>query len=379
MKLPRFMLEEWLEGHRDSSIRFSLGGSTGPVWTVRELLELGGAGSIEELLDAKVVYAPSVGAQSLRRAIAEMQSVPIDHVLVFTGAAEALAHIFTAVAEPGANVVVPFPCFPPHQWLPESLGLEVRLYKLRRNDAFRIDPDQIAQLVDARTRLILVNSPHNPTGATISEADLRSLYDVATQRGIQLVSDEVYHPIYYGRQTPSAAILPQATVVGDLSKAFSLSGLRIGWMVEPDSRRRAAYQNAREYFTISNSPISEYLAEIAVRNREAIFSRTRDVATANLQLLERVLEEYAELLHWVRPKGGMIAFPWLAAGGDTRSLCVAAAAQGLLMVPGDCFGLPDHLRIGFGVGREWYPEAMHRLSAILSSWVRRSVVGAPAS
>ncbi|MBV8460715.1 MAG: pyridoxal phosphate-dependent aminotransferase, partial [Candidatus Eremiobacteraeota bacterium] len=112
MKLARFMLEEWLEGHRDPSIRFYLGGSTGPVWTVRELLELDGAGSLEQLMDADVVYAPSIGSESLRQAIAQMQSVPDEYVLVFTGAAEALAHIVAAVAEPGANVVVPFPCFP---------------------------------------------------------------------------------------------------------------------------------------------------------------------------------------------------------------------------------------------------------------------------
>ncbi|MBV8340222.1 MAG: aminotransferase class I/II-fold pyridoxal phosphate-dependent enzyme [Candidatus Eremiobacteraeota bacterium] len=372
MKLARFMLEEWLEGHRDPSIRFYLGGSTGPVWTVRELLELDGAGSLEQLLDADVVYAPSIGSESLRQAIAQMQSVPDEYVLVFTGAAEALAHIVAAVAEPGANVVVPFPCFPPHQWLPDGLGLEVRLYRLRRENGFRIDADEIVDLIDARTRVVLVNSPHNPTGSTISEPDLRRLHDVAAQRGIQFVSDEVYHPIYHGQQTPSAAMLPAATVVGDLSKAFSLSGLRIGWMVEPDARRRAVYENAREYLTISNSPISEYLAEIAVRHREEIFARTREVASANLQLLEKVFDEHAELLCWVRPQGGMKVFPWLISGEETRSLCEAAAHEGVLMVPGDCFGLPDHLRIGFGVGREWYAEAMQRLSALLSRWSVRA-------
>jgi aspartate/methionine/tyrosine aminotransferase len=255
----------------------------------------------------------------------------------------------------------------------------VRLYKLRRENGFRIDPDEIVHLVDRQTKLILINSPHNPTGATISESGLRTLHDAAVRRGIQFVSDEVYHPIYHGPETPSAACLPGATVVGDLSKAFSLSGLRIGWIVEPDAARRANYENAREYFTISNSPITEYLAEIAVRNRETIFARARDVATANLQQLEHVLNEHSERVHWVRPQGGMIAFPWLVSGEESRNLCIAAAAEGMLMVPGDCFGLPDHLRIGFGVGQEWYPEAMQQLSDVLARWARLSVVGVPGS
>src|SRR5207247_10207493 len=122
--------------------------------------------------------------------------------------------------------------------LPEALGPAHRLSGLRRENGFPIEPDEIKRPPDSRTKLILVNSPHNPTGATISDEEMEVLHDFAAERGIQLVSDEVYHPIYHGRQTRSAARLPHATVIADLSKAFSIAGVRTGWMIEHDAKRR---------------------------------------------------------------------------------------------------------------------------------------------
>ena len=374
MKLKPFLLEEWIDIYMEPPVEFNLAGSTGPVWKLRDLMELAAPGSLERLLDSNVVYSRSAGASSLRNAIAQMQGVASEDVLVTIGAAEALAHIFSLAAEPGANIIVPFPCFPPHQRVPESLGLEVRSYGVRRDNGFRIDLNEVTRLIDARTKLVLVNSPHNPTGSTLSDTDVRALHDLAAERHVQFVSDEVYHPIYHGRETASAARLPQATVVGDFSKAFALAGLRLGWMIERDARRRRAYLTSREYVTISNSPIVEFLAEIAVQQRDIIWQRTRAVATANLQLLDEVMTAHSDVLQWIRPGGGMIAFPWLTSGTNTREFCEAAVKKGLLFAPGDCFGVPDHVRIAFGVGQDWYPRAMQRLSDFLRSWARKSPV-----
>src|SRR5260370_28010275 len=99
---------------------------------------------------------------------------------------------------------------------------------MRRENGFRIDPDEIKRLADSKTKLILVNSPHHPTGATIRDGEMEALHHFSAERGIQLVSEEVYHPIYHGRQTKSAARLPHATVISALSKAFSLAAVRAG-------------------------------------------------------------------------------------------------------------------------------------------------------
>lgn len=368
MRLKPFLLDRWLATHGGNGIAFHLGGSTGPRWTVDELLHLAGDEGRRRLLDSPLVYGSAPGATGLRSAIAEMLQVPVEHVLVVAGGSEALLHVFFHAAEPGANVVAPFPGFPPYHAIPEALGLDVRTYRLRREDAYRIDVDDVSQLIDGKTRLLLVNSPHNPTGATLSDEELRALHDLAVDRKIQFVCDEVFHPIYHGRETASAARLPHATVIGDFSKAFALSGLRVGWIIEPDEARREHYLNAREYFSISNTTAGEFFAEVAVQHRDTVLGRTRDVAATNLRLLADVMAEQRGVLDWIPPAGGMTAFIRLADGADTRPLCEAALHDGLLLTPGDCFGMPDHFRLGFGVGREWFPQAMDRLTNVLVSW-----------
>jgi aspartate/methionine/tyrosine aminotransferase len=111
--------------------------------------------------------------------------------------------------------------------------------------------------VDRNTKLILVNSPHNPTGATISDAELDSLHEFTASREIQLVSNEIFHPIYHGQATRSASRLPHATVIHDFSKAFPLSGVRTGWMIEHNPKRRERYWNARTYLSVSNNTAGE--------------------------------------------------------------------------------------------------------------------------
>lgn len=365
MHLKPFLLDQWLSSHAGDDILFNLGGSTGPHWTLGELLQLDGDDGVHRLLESKLTYSLSAGGSGLRDAIATMRDVSPEQVLVVAGGSEALLHLFFQAARPGANIIVPFPGFPPYHAIPESLGVDVRTYELRRENRYGIDLEEVKRLADARTRLLLVNSPHNPTGATIDDEQMRTLHDFAAERGIQFVCDEVFHPIYHGRERKSAANLPHATIIGDCSKAFALPGVRVGWIIERDERRREEYLNAREYFSISNTIPGEFLAEIAVRHRDIVLGRTRDVASKNLGLLDRVMADHGDTLDWVRPEGGMTAFVRLRSGADARPFCEAAICRGLLLTPGDCFGMPDHFRLGFGVGAERFPEAMARLSDVV--------------
>jgi aspartate/methionine/tyrosine aminotransferase len=372
MRLPPFLLDQWLEQKfsADPPIEFDLGSSTGPVWTLRELLSLGG--DIEELLDTKLFYTPPAGSPELREELARMEGVDPEHVLVMTGAAEALLILFHLAAVPGANVVLPSPGFPTNEAVAQSLGLEVRRYTLRAANRFQIDPDEVRHLIDHATGLVLVNSPHNPTGAIMSEAEMEALHDFCAERGVPFVSDEVYHPIYHGPVLRSAARLPHATVLGDFSKALCLSGLRIGWMIERDARRREQCLNARSYFTVSSTALGERLAVLAARNREIIYDRARRIAETNLGLLDRLFSEHADLLRWVRPAGGMTAFPWLASGIDAREFCRSLAQHGVLMAPGDCFGMPAHFRLGFAASGDRFSQGIERFAAFLQTMARRS-------
>ncbi|MFZ0806177.1 MAG: aminotransferase class I/II-fold pyridoxal phosphate-dependent enzyme [Candidatus Sulfotelmatobacter sp.] len=378
MQLKPFLLDMWLDRY-EHHIEFNLASSEGPRWTLNEILSLASEEERERFLNHKLAYSRPAGAEGLRAAIAEMQGVSVDAVQVVTGASEALLILFWLAAEPDANVVLPRPGYPPFSALPESLGIEIRCYAVRKENGFRIDLDEIKRLVDRNTKLVLINNPHNPTGGTISDAELDSLHEFTASREIQLVSDEVYHPIHHpdgGGVTRSASRLPQATVIHDFSKAFPLAGVRTGWMIEHDARRRQHYWNARTYFSISNNTAGEMLAEIAMRHRRIVLGKTQQIATQNLRQLIPFMAEHRETLGWIPPRGGVTAFPWLVSGENSRPFCEAAAERGILLVPGDCWDAPAHFRLGFAATSNKFPAALQRLGEFVRSWSAANVAKA---
>lgn len=364
MRLAPFELEEWLGKYR-ASVQHHLGMSTGPTWTLEELYALMSSAERETFERSALTYCPTNGREALRAALAEMYGAHADEILVFNGGAEALFALFFVAAELGAIVVVPTPAFAPFFEIPKSFGIEVRTYELGLEDGFAVHAENIARLSDAHTKLILLNTPHNPSGALTAESALHELDDFTQRRGIQLVVDEVYHPIYHGKAARSAGEYTRATVLGDYSKSFSLPGIRIGWLLERDAARRREIERAHSYVTVSTSLPSELMAEVAVRNRETIWNRARTVSGANLAVLDQWIAQHEEQLEWVRPAGSMTAFPRLRGVADARPFCVGAAERGVLLAPGYCFGAPAHFRIGFGLVMPKYREALDILSGVL--------------
>ncbi len=174
MQLKPFLLDMWLDTY-EHDIEFNLAASTGPCWTLNEILNLVGEEERDRFLNHNLVYSRPAGAEGLRAAIADFHGVDVEAVQVVTGASEALLVLMWLAAEPGANVVLPQPGFTTFSALPESLRIETRYYGVRKENDFRIDVEEIKKLADENTKLILVNSPHNPTGATILDAEMERL------------------------------------------------------------------------------------------------------------------------------------------------------------------------------------------------------------
>ena len=368
MQLPPFLLDQWLNAYEFATppIRYNLASSTGPVWTLGELLDLA-CGSVRKELEATALsYGPPNGSLALRKRIAELHDVDPDWVVVTTGASEALSAVFCLLAERDASVVVPHPGFSAIPVMAQAWGLKTRSYELSRASGFEHSAERILATVDADTRLVVVNSPHNPTGAVMPPRELAGLAEALAGRGIPLLADEVYHPLYFGAAAPSAARLRNTIVVGDMSKALSLSGLRVGWLIERDAARRERLIDLRSYFTISGSPITEAVAAIALAARHAILERLESVTRANLELLDEFMHTHRNALGWVRPAGGTIAFPWRLDGRDSRPFCEALARAGVLMAPGDCFDAPAHFRVGFGAQADRFREALGIASRVLA-------------
>jgi aspartate/methionine/tyrosine aminotransferase len=367
MDLEPFLLDHWLAAHEHSAtpIRYNLAASTGPRWTLGQLAQLGGGRSLD---DVRISYAPSEGAPELRRAIADYHGVDPDWVVVTTGASEAASVLFCLASRPGGEIALPTPAFPAFATMAKAWRLGVRQYELRRDAGFRQSTDAVLRATSRDTVLALVNSPHNPTGSVMERGEIESLAAALKAHDIPLIADEVYHPIYFGADRPSAAGIDNVIVISDMSKALSLPGLRVGWIIDADAERRKRIIDARSYFTISGSPITEALAAHALRNCRAVLERARAVASANLACLEDLIGASSGLLSWVAPAGGTTAFPWLSDGRDSRPFCKALAAQGVLVAPGDCFGRPEHMRVGFAAQEEGYAEAVEIMRETLRAF-----------
>ena len=369
MRLPPFKLDLWLAAHEFATppIRFNLASSTGPAWTLGEIGALGG-GDPRKLDDVKLSYAPPEGSKLLRERLAARHGVDPECVLVLTGASEALMVLCCWFAAPGASILLPKPVYPALPVLARAWGLNVREYALDRERGFAQDAATVLAAVDDTTRAVFVNTPHNPTGAVMPAAEQAKLAAALSARGIALIVDEVYHPLYHGAPVPSASSLPDTIVLGDFAKAMSLPGLRVGWLVDRDPARRAALLDLRCYFSISCAPLSEAIGAHATANADAVLGRLGDVARANLALLTVFMEEHRDVFGFPAPGGGTTCFPYLRDGRDARPLCEALSKAGVLVAPGDCFDMPSHMRIGFGAQREGYADALKIFGEVISGW-----------
>jgi aspartate/methionine/tyrosine aminotransferase len=245
-----------------------------------------------------------------------------------------------------------------------ATGADVTLLPLREEDGWAFDLDALRRALRPDTRLIVVNFPHNPTGALPDRATFEALCALADERGIHLFSDEVYRLLEYDAKDtlPTAAErTPRGISLGVMSKALGLAGLRIGWLACRDADLLRRCMAFKDYTTICNSAPSEVLALIALRAKEQVLARSRDILTANLALLDAFFARHADTFHWVRPRAGSVAFPRLL-----REVPVARFTQelvereGVLLLPGDVYDFPgNHFRLG--LGRTNLPDALSRL------------------
>jgi aspartate/methionine/tyrosine aminotransferase len=314
-------------------------------------------------------YTESAGAPALREAIgATYEGGP--GVLVCAGAEEAIFAYAHAVLSPGDHAVVVEPRYQSLAELPRALGCELTPWPLRaEGGSWRLDPDELASLVRPNTALVVVNSPHNPTGFHFDRGAFDRVVDVARRAGARLLSDEVYRGLEYA---PGAALRPacelyeRAASLGVMSKAYGLAGLRIGWLATHDREALEGAAAFKDYTTICNSAPSELLATLALRHGETLLGECRALTAGNLALVREVFGRPASPFRWLEPQAGPVAFPALREGLDDAAFCARLAERhGVLLAPGSLFGRPGHVRVGFG--RANAKAALGRLTEALAS------------
>lgn len=311
-------------------------------------------------------YTESLGHPLLRKEIASLyDGVSPDEVVTFAGAEEAIFLTMTALLGPGDHAVVTWPGYQSLYEVARAAGADVTLLPLDEADGWALDLDALRRALRPNTRLIVTNFPHNPTGALPGRATFDALVALANEAGAVLFSDEVYRLLEFDERDrlPAAVeVSPSALSVGVMSKAWGLAGLRVGWLASHDAGLLARIAAAKDYTTICSAAPSEVLALVALRARETVLARNRQIVLNNLPLLDAFFARRPEFA-WTRPRAGTVAFPRLAGPGASASQFADELVRetGVLILPGDVYGYPGdrHFRLGFG--RTNLPDALDRL------------------
>jgi len=366
MRIDDFALERFFARY-EFSVRHLLCASDVQGWSMRDLLALADA-ETSAMWDALALgYTEAPGHPLLRAEIASLyESIEPDEVLVFAGAEEGIFVLANVLLGPGDHAVVVWPAYQSLHEVARAIGADVTLHELHEDEGWAIDLDRLRRELTPRTRLIVLNAPHNPTGALPDGATYRTVVDLAAEAGATLLSDEVYRYLELDpadRLPAGADAGPHAVSLGVMSKSFALAGLRIGWLATHDVALLDRAARFKDYTTICNAAPSEILALIALRARDEVLGRSREIVASNLALLDAFFARQAGRFAWVRPRGGSIAFPRLLGGVSIDRLAdELLEAEGVLLAPGSVFGHPgNHFRLGFG--REDLPVALAKLEA----------------
>lgn len=368
MKIPEFKLEEFWKKYEFTS-PYLLCCSDAESWSLQELLALADHTSKAMWDSLTLNYTEPPGHPLLRDEIARLySSLKADQVLTFAGAEEGIYCTMRMLVEPGNHVIIVTPCYQSLVTLPQTFEGDITTIQLKPENQWQLDLEEVKNAFRPNTKMLVLNYPHNPTGTVLDKELLEGLIALARQSGAYIFCDEVYRymEIDESQRLPAIADLYEKGIsLNVMTKSFGLAGLRIGWLATRDANLLKDIISYKLYTTICNSAPSEILAIIALRAKDQILKRNRDIVQKNLQLIDAFMERNQRYLSWVRPQSGTIGIIKLLLPVLIETFAEdLLRAEGVLIMPGSVIDLPGNFfRIGFG--RKNMPDVLRRFEKYL--------------
>ena len=343
MWYERMDLEDWFDTYQ-FAVDYDVGESA------VKFLTLGDLGM--DLTSVALRYGHHKGLPELREVLAnDYEGLSADDVIVTAGGSEANFAIVSALVKPGDHVVVEHPNYPSLYEVPRSLGCDVTLFRLRRENAFKPDWDELERLITPKTKLISLTHPNNPTGSMIDTAEFERAVSIAESYGVYLLFDETYRELSYGEQLPGAgASSPHVISLSSMSKSYGLPGIRIGWLATRSAEVRDAVLAIREQVTITNSALGEQIAFSVLKRKTEFIDRARTHVQQNFEIV-RTWMATQEALDWIEPGAGVVGFPWIVDSRiDPEEIYTRLVKEyRSFVIPGRCFEMDNaHFRLGYG-------------------------------
>ena len=365
MKIETFELER-VQSIWENRVEYNLTESGIHPYTLNELLS---KGELEDLQSIRMGYGQTNGSIELRETIGALYpGSDIDNVLVTNGSAEANFITVWSQLEPGDELILMLPNYMQIWGLARSFDVSIKPFHLREELKWGPDLEELEQLISPQTKMIAVCNPNNPTGATLSEKEMKEIVRLARKVDAWIYADEIYRGAELdGNDTPTFwGLYDKVMVSGGLSKAYALPGLRIGWLVGPKAAIEKAWAY-HDYTSIASGILSNRIATLVLKPdiREQVLGRSRKILNENLEALSDWIKKHHNLLNFIPHRAGGMAFIRYKLDINSRELATRLREEkSVFIMDGDCFGMDQYIRIGIGSEKGYMLAGLERMGEI---------------
>ena len=343
--------------------RYNLSDACGATATLQDILS---EDEITALSSVPLLYGSVEGRADLREGIYDLYShlypdLGPDHITVLSGTEEALFSIMASLINPGDEVIGMLPCYPSLSDLPACFGGVFKPVLLNPESRWLPSLDDFSAQITERTKAIVINSPHNPTGMVLDQVFIDGLITLCEENDIHLISDEVFAFSDFNGIGCQLNVLKyeKAVLTNVLSKTFGLPGVRIGWVMSRDLALTEKVRTLKTYNSICQSQLDEQVAYFVMRKARKIIKKNNDLVRSNLMLFDHFIAG-SNTLSWHRPSAGILGL--VQSSQPIHPMLKNWFEKDVLALPGDLFGIEgDYIRVGFG--KKDFAEALALISS----------------
>jgi aspartate/methionine/tyrosine aminotransferase len=366
MNIKIFELER-VQSLFENTVDYNLTESGFHPYTLSELLDME---QIKQLADKRIGYGQTNGSVQLRKNISALYSgVDHENVLVTNGSSEANYIACHTLLEKGDEVLMMIPNYMQIWGIAEEIGCTMKSFRLDEENRWKPDLHELREKVSDKTKMIVLCNPNNPTGYTLGDKEMREIVQIANSVDAWVYCDEVYRGAELNGKTTKSFVgmYDKVMVNGGLSKAYALPGLRLGWLVGPQSLMADTWAY-HDYTSIAAGAMSQHIAEIVLQRekRNEILSRNRNMLNENLKAVKQWLDCYGDVFHYHEPKaGGMLFIKYDLDINSTELAEWLRNEKSVFILAGDVYGMDKYFRIGIGERKDYIINALERIKEAL--------------
>ncbi len=372
MKIKPFKVEQWMNEYENDAV-YNIAETCVYSITLNELMDLTGVNREqfwEKLSDQRLTYGHIQGSPDFKKGVAALyKTLKEENILSTHGAIGANHLLLYSLVEPGDRVISVLPTYQQLYSIPESFGADLKILKLREENEYLPDLEELRSLVNSNTKIININNPNNPTGALMPTDMLMKIVEIARSVDAYILCDEVYRGLSQNEeyQESIADLYEKGISVSSMSKIFSLAGLRMGWIASPSREVMEKSSQHRDYNMISCGIFDEAFSALALKHAEIILGKSREIVRRNLEILDRWVEDQPRI-SYVKPKAGTTALLSYDFDIPSRDFCISLLKEkGVFLTPGSCFEMEKCVRIGYAASTKELKEGLGKMGEFLET------------